>query len=90
MKQQIQLHADTLAILCLNEAREFHEYSDKDLENATIIFTHFLADVVWREGQKLTKEKKLELAELTGKAIHGLIIASTGKDMKEIVKQNYE
>jgi hypothetical protein len=88
MKEQIQEKTLRLANLCLENSEKYHGYTDKDLENATLIFSHFLMEVVFRENQHLTLQKQMELAETTGKAIRQLIIASCGKDMHKIVKQN--
>ena len=83
----IQLKANELANLCLEEAEIHHGYSDYDLFNASLIFSHFLINVIYTENRHLSQEKQLELAETTGKAIRSLIQASTGKDTHEIVKK---
>lgn len=87
-KEIIQKFAERLANMCLKDSSNYNNYSDKDLENATLIFSHFLLDVIWTENQHLSLEKQMELAKTTGKAIYELIKASCGKDMKEIVKSN--
>ena len=84
-KEKMTMTAEWLANSSL-EIEEFNNYSNDDLENATLIFTHFLIDVIWRENQNLTQEKKEELAETTGEAIYQLILASTGLDMIEVLK----
>lgn len=85
MKETIQTSAEYLSNLCLEE--DTHQaYTDKDLENATIIFSHILFDVVYSENKGISKEGMSELAETPGKAIRELIRASTGKDMWDIVK----
>ncbi len=78
--------ASKLATICLQDHGNYNAYSDKDLENGTLIFSHFLMDVVYTSNKNLTEEKMLELAETTGKAIRELILAATGKDMHEIAK----
>lgn len=87
MKAKIQTSIDFLANLCLENAEIHHEYSDEDLINATLVFSHFLMDKIYSENQHLSKEKQLELAGTTGKAIRALIKASCGKDMHEIVSK---
>jgi len=84
-KETIQTSAEYLANLCLENAEKHHRYSDEDLVNVTIIFNHFLMDILFTENHLPPKDME-ELATLTGKAIHELILTSTGKDMKEIVK----
>ena len=92
MKEIIQDKAYNLAMTCLKEAETHHGYSDKDLENATLIFSHFLIDVMYTSNQHLAKEKSLELALTTGEALHELIRATTGKryarNCKEITGLN--
>jgi len=84
-KEEITTSAEYLAMRCL-ESQEYKNYTDKDLESATIIFSHFLIDMIWTTSKGLPQNKKEELAETTGKAIRELILSSTGKDMHEIVK----
>jgi hypothetical protein len=89
MKEQIQTSAEYLANLCLENAEQYHNYTDKDLENATLIFSHFFMDVIYTTNcHAITFEKQLEIAETTGKAIRELILSATGKDMHEIVKSS--
>jgi ATP-dependent RNA circularization protein (DNA/RNA ligase family) len=87
MKEQLQKGAKYLADLCLEFSQTYHGYTDKDLQNATLIFSHFLFDVIFRENQHLPLGKKMELAETTGKAIRELIKTTCDKDMHEIVKR---
>ena len=82
----IQKSADELADLCL-EDQVYHAYTDRDLMNATLIFSHFLMDTIWTTNQNLPQEKREQLAETTGKAIRELIKASTGKDIHLIANQ---
>ena len=79
----IQTSAESLANICL-EQREHQGYTDRDLLNASLIFSHFLLDVIWRTNLDLPQEKKLSLAKTTGEAIRELIKASTGKDMHDV------
>jgi len=85
MKDQIQTSAEYLADLCLAQ-EEYQVYTDRDLFNATLIFSHFLIDVIWSTNLDLPQEKKLSLAETTGEAIRELIKSSTGKDMHDVAK----
>lgn len=87
MKETIQTSAEYLANLCLENGETHKSYTEKDLENATLIFSHFLLDVIYSENKGLKQEAMLELAETTGKAIRELILSTTGKDMHEIVKK---
>ena len=86
-KNEITVSANYLADRCLEAAETYHAYSDKDLENATIIFSHFLMDVMWRTNQHLSIEKRGELAKTTGTAIRELIRATTSLDMHEVVRR---
>jgi len=85
-KIKIQKLANSLADECLLNAENFHGYSDDDLLNATLIFSHFLMDVLFRENQHIDFNKQCDLATTTGKAIRELIKASTGKDMHKVAK----
>lgn len=88
MKEEIQTSAKYLANLCLENDQEHHEYTEKDLENATLIFAHFLMDVTYTKNFKeLSKDGMIALAETTGKMVRELIRAATGLDMHEIVKK---
>ena len=87
-KLMIQVTANTLADMCL-EKEGPHDYEDKDLINASIIFTHILLDHIWQTNQDMTNEGREKVAETTGLAIRELIKASTGKDMHEIIKQAF-
>ena len=89
-KGQIRTSADYLADLCLENAEAYHQYDDKDLVNATAIFAHFLMDILYTTNLDLPLNKKMELAETTGLAIRELILASTGKDMHQLVKSGLE
>ena len=85
MKNQIQTSADFLADLCLAE-EGFQAYTDRDLFNASLIFSRILADVIWATNSDLPQDKKVSLTETTGEALRELIKASTGKDMHDIAK----
>ena len=85
MKEQIQTSTEYLANLCLENGDKHHNYNDTDLLNSTLIFSHFLMDVIYTENKKnLSFPKMEELAETTGKAIRELIKVATGKDMHNI------
>lgn len=86
MKKITQIRVEKLANLCLETGETWHKYTDADLINATLIFSHFLMDVIFTENQDLTLKKQCDLATYTGKAIRELILASTGKDMHKIIK----
>ena len=90
IKLLLQRNVENLADACLANAEEYHGYEDKDLVNATLVFTHFFIDAIFKENQDLSKEKQLELADTTGKAIHTLILSATGKDMPELVRRYNE
>lgn len=87
MKENIQKLTKELALICLDNASAYHVYGEKDLENATIVFSHFLFDIAFTENQNLTSGEMLKLAETTGSAMRELILIVTGKDMHEIVKK---
>lgn len=75
-----------LANRCLENSDEYHNYSHLDLMNATMIFSHYLIDMIWKTNQEMRQEKREELAKTVGEAIRELIISSTGVDMHEVVK----
>lgn len=84
-KQELQTALDHLADLCLeNEGPHFYE--NKDLVNATLVFTHFLMDHIWQANVDMTNEGREKVALRTGEAIRELIKASTDKDMHELIK----
>jgi len=84
-KTLTKVSADYLASLCL-ENPEYQVYEDKDLINATTIFSHFLIDMIWTTNQKLSQSKREKLAETTGKEIRKLILKATGKDTHKMIK----
>jgi len=88
MKEKIQLGAEALSNLCLLEAERYHGYTDEDLINASMIFSHFLMEVLYRENKYLPQPKLEDLAETAGEAIRQLIMSCTGKDMHKIVKES--
>jgi hypothetical protein len=90
-KRQIQTRANALADKCLIYGGVHYQYDDKDLINASLIFSHILLDVMYTERTPhMTQEGMEEMATLTGCAIRELIMASTGKDMHELVKTVYK
>lgn len=84
--KKIQVSLEYLSDLCLEEDTH-QKYNDRDLFNATQIFSHILNDVMFSENQNLPKEKMLELAETVGKAIRQLILDTTDKDMHKIANE---
>jgi len=85
-KKHISLLLKNLSKCCLENSEDYHRYEDKDLENATLIFSHVLMDVIFSENKHLNEEKINELAVEVGSHVRELIRWSTGKDMHEIVK----
>lgn len=85
-KLMIQVTTNTLADMCL-EKEGPHDYNDKDLMNASLIFIHFLMDHIWQTNQDMTHEGREKVVHTTGLAIRELIQASTGKDMHELAKK---
>lgn len=86
IKKELRESVEALANKCLMNFDTHRQYNEKDLENATLVFMHFLMDVTYSENQNLTEEKQLELATTLGQSIRELIVAATGKDMHQIVK----
>ena len=84
-KDAISTSLDYLTDLCLHNDKP-QEFTDRDLFNASLVFSHILIDTIWHTNQHLPQEKREELAETTGKAIRELIKVSTGKDMRLIAK----
>jgi len=46
MKRSLQSSLDTLADDCLKSAEKYHGYSDKDMLNAMLVFSHFALDLM--------------------------------------------
>lgn len=86
-KENIQTSVEYLAMLCLQNADVHHEYSDKDLENAVLVFSHFLLDLTYTHNRDLPDDRMLDVAHTTGEAIRELVKVTTGKDMHELVKR---
>ena len=84
-KDCISTSLDYLCDLCLEDDKP-QEFTDRDLFNASFIFSHVLIDAIWHTNKDLSQEKKEELAETAGKMIHELIRSTTDKDMHEITK----
>jgi len=84
----ISIKTEQLAMMCLDNSSKYHKYTDKDLENATIVFMHFFMEKMY-ENQvgKIDQPQMLKLAEEAGKSIRQTILLFTGKDMHEIVKK---
>ena len=89
MKEKIQTSLEYLANLTLEDHENHREYTDKDLVNATQIFSGVLMDVIYTNAQHLSRGKQLELAENAGTAIRELIRATTDKDMHQVIKEVY-
>ncbi len=87
-KKQIQVSAEKLANTCLENAEVHHGYSDCDLLNAVLIFSHFLLDVFYTENQHISKKKEEDLAETIGRSIRELVRVSTGKDTHVLLKDD--
>ena len=85
-ESEIQVSARYLADICLKEAQEYHNYEDKDLMNATLIFQHFFMDMIFKENQDLTQKGLEELSKTAGEAIRELIKSATGKDTHQLAK----
>jgi hypothetical protein len=90
MKETIQSTAEYLATMCLGNYGTYHNYGDKDLMNATLIFTHFLLDISYGQNKHLSKEKQMELGETIGAALREFIKVSCDKDMHVIAKGIYK
>ena len=86
MKEKISQALENLSTLCLYED-EFQDYTEEDLFNATLIFSHILLDNIWRTNQDLKKEAREELAYYTGNAIWELIKSTTDIDMHDVAKK---
>jgi len=84
----ISIKTDELSMMCLEEAEKYHRYTDKDLENATLIFMHFFMDKMYEKNVgKMSQKQMVQLAEEAGKGLRKMILKYTGKDMHEIVKK---
>lgn len=85
--EEIQNSTEALANLCLAGAEKYHSYTDRDLVNASLIFSHFLMDAIYTSNRSLDLDKQMESAKITGEALRELIKACSGKDMHQLVKQ---
>ena len=85
MKEKISQALESLSTLCLYEY-EFRDYTEEDLFNATLIFSHILLDNIWRTNQDLKKEAREKLAYSTGNTIKELIKIATDIDMRNVAK----
>jgi len=56
-REIIGISAKYLADMCLENSEYYKGYTDKDLENACLIFAHFLMDLIWKTNQHLSLEK---------------------------------
>jgi hypothetical protein len=86
-REQIRTSANYLADRCLENSEWHYHYEPEDLQNATLIFSHFLMDLMYTRSQHLPPEKQLELAETTGKAIRQLVLDTTDIDMHDFAKK---
>lgn len=86
MKNKLSTLLEHLANECLLSPTSPKGYTDKELMNATLVFSHFLTDIIWSENQDISRKARAELAENVGKAIRELILVATGKDMHEVVR----
>jgi hypothetical protein len=85
MKEKISQALENLSTLCLYE-NEFQDYTEEDLFNATLIFSHILLDNIWRTNQESRQSTREELATYTGNAIRELIGSVTYIDMHDVAK----
>lgn len=86
MKKQIQKKAISLANICLSNGEKFHEYTDDDLMNATLIFSHFLMDKIFDKNKYASRSSHIEIASSAGRDLRNIIIKYAGKDMHEIAE----
>ena len=82
--EEIQFKLEELSNMCLEE-EGFNDYTDQDLINATLVFTHFFLDHIFSSNKGLAADDMEELAVKSGEAVRELIRAATGKDMHELV-----
>ena len=87
--QEVSTAIDHVAEMCLEKDGP-HGYVDKDLINASLIFTHVFMDHLWAANPDMTQKALEDIAGETGTAIRELIKASTGKDMHELVRKEYK
>jgi hypothetical protein len=83
---KIQRLAEELANMCLDETEYNPKYTERDMFNATEIFSHLLSNEIFRKNiAKLPPDKLEDLAITTGKAIHELVISTTDIDLKKVL-----
>ena len=85
--EQIKVSVGHLANRCLMNAQTYHGYSEKNLLDANLIFSHFLMDFIWSENQHLSMKKRKELVKNTGGAIRALILSCCGMDLYVLAKK---
>jgi hypothetical protein len=89
LKPQIQKSADVLANLCIENTETHNNYTDEDLLNATMIFSHFLFDAICTAKKDVSSEERCKIVYEAGNAIREIIKSSTGKDTVELTKKVY-
>ena len=89
MKDLLIESLDHLSTLCLTDSDTYRDYSDKELVNATVVFSHFLFGEVYKKNLGMDQAAHMAKAEESGRDIRDLIQKLTGKDMHILVKQVY-
>lgn len=85
--KKIQKKTEELANLCLDNGSTFNSYTDEDFFNSTLIFSHFLMDMVFKEKQNLPFQDLCGIAEKSGSELRKLILEVTGKDTWKLASQ---
>ena len=88
-KQEIQTAIHHVADMCL-EKEGPNGYSDEDLINSTLIFMHVFMDHLWTANPDMTQKGLEDIANESGNALREFIKAATGKDMHQLVRNEYK
>ena len=79
---------EELSMMALELAGEPHDYADKDLVDATLVFIEVLFNKVYSYNKSKMSFGELEkLAEDIGKTIYGKTKEWTGVDLHKAVKE---
>lgn len=77
---------EALANISLLDAENYKEFTPKDLEHATLIFTSVFTPLMYDNHKRLGEEKCSQLATEFGNNIRQTVKLATGYDLAEIVK----
>ncbi len=84
-RAKIRTDMETLAMYLLENAGEYREYTDEDVQNATLIFAEvILARTNKKHRDKISNERMLELSNELGKSLYQTVETFTGVDLHKV------